>query len=346
RGRAFASSRFFTASSAIARRWLPFPCHGHHGAGDGGTIDQPATARAHSFQRLRRPVHRRARSARAAGRAADVDRHVQHQPDHDPVGVADLRSALDRHRDHGGAPRRSVRPAALLCQRISAIRSRLRALRFCPGRLADHSLSRSAGGRRRDDLGQRPRRRLDRVSFRPARQGDGLCFHGISRGFLTGPTLGGFLIDTVGWRWIFFINLPVGIWGALLAWRLLEESKENLEDISVDLPGALLLMLTCSLFIFGMNEMPHVGWRDPGVAAPLALSALALALFVIVELRAAMPILNFSLFRIRLFTASMFSLFFITSTQSAISFLMPFYLQDVLGFSPSQMGWIIIANSV
>ena len=90
--------------------------------------------------------------------------------------------------------------------------------------------------------------------------------------------------------------------------------------------------------------MPHVGWHDPRSPGPLVLFALAV-LFVFVELRSAMPILSFSLFRIRLFTASMFSLFFITSTQSAISFLMPFYLQDVLRFSPTQMGWIIIANS-
>jgi MFS family permease len=59
-----------------------------------------------------------------------------------------------------------------------------------------------------------------------------------------------------------------------------------------------------------------------------------------------MPILSFSLFRNRLFAASMLSLFFITSTQSAISFLMPFYLQNILHYSPTQMGWIIIANSV
>jgi MFS family permease len=59
-----------------------------------------------------------------------------------------------------------------------------------------------------------------------------------------------------------------------------------------------------------------------------------------------MPILDFALFKNRLFTASMFSLFFITSTQSAISFLMPFYLQNILHFTPTRMGWIIVANSV
>jgi EmrB/QacA subfamily drug resistance transporter len=190
-------------------------------------------------------------------------------------------------------------------------------------------------------------RAIASVAFPASQRGKAMGFASMAFhvGFLTGPTLGGFLIDTIGWRWIFFINLPIGIWGAYLALRLLEESKEEVKGVSVDFPGAILLMLTCSLFIFAMNEMPHVGWRDPLVSGTLTLSAVALALFVLVELRSAMPILSFSLFRSRLFTASMFSLFFITSTQSAISFLMPFYLQDVLRFSPTQMGWIIIANS-
>lgn len=165
-------------------------------------------------------------------------------------------------------------------------------------------------------------------------------------GFLTGPTLGGFLIDTVGWRWIFYLNLPVGIWGAYLAWQLLEESREETEKISVDFPGAMLLMVTYSLFIYAMNQLPHVGWGDPTVVALLAFAAAAGALFVLVELKSPMPILSFSLFRNRLFMASMLSLFFITSTQSAISFLLPFYLQNILHFTPTHMGFIIIANSV
>jgi EmrB/QacA subfamily drug resistance transporter len=186
------------------------------------------------------------------------------------------------------------------------------------------------------------------VAFPSGQRGRALGFASMAFhvGFLTGPTLGGFLIDTVGWRWIFYINLPIGIWGAYLAWRLLEETKENLKGVSVDFPGAILLILTNSLFIYAMNQLPHAGWTDPTVVRTMALFGMALALFVFIELRARMPILSFSLFRNRLFTASMFSLFFITSTQSAISFLMPFYLQYILHFSPSQMGWIIIAGSV
>lgn len=186
------------------------------------------------------------------------------------------------------------------------------------------------------------------VAFPASERGKAMGFASMAFhvGFLTGPTLGGVLIDTIGWRWIFYLNLPVGIWGAYLAWKLLEESREDVKETAVDLPGAILLMATFSLFLYAMNQLPHVGWRDSSVAIMLLLSVVACALFVFVELRSRMPILSFSLFRNRLFTASMLSLFFITSTQSAISFLMPFYLQNILHFSPTHMGWILIANSV
>jgi EmrB/QacA subfamily drug resistance transporter len=191
-------------------------------------------------------------------------------------------------------------------------------------------------------------RAIASVAFPASERGKAMGFASMAFhvGFLTGPTLGGFLIDTVGWRWIFYLNLPVGIWGAYLAWKLLEESKDDVKDISVDFPGAILLMATCSLFLYAMNQLPHLGWRDSSVVIMLVLSLVAGALFVFVELRSRMPILSFALFRNRLFTASMLSLFFITSTQSAISFLMPFYLQNILHFSPTHMGWILIANSV
>src|ERR1051325_9547681 len=108
-------------------------------------------------------------------------------------------------------------------------------------------------------------------------------------GFLTGPTLGGFLIDSVGWRWIFYVNLPIGLWGAYLTWKLLAESREESAGASVDFPGAFLLILTNSFFIYAMNQLPHFGWRNPTVVRSLALAAIAFAVFVFVELRTRMP---------------------------------------------------------
>lgn len=164
-------------------------------------------------------------------------------------------------------------------------------------------------------------------------------------GFLTGPTLGGFLIDTIGWRWNFFANIPVGLFGVYLAWKLLVEARRKSVPVRVDIQGAFLLLVTNTSFLYALNQLPHLGVRHPSVLAPLLASMLALVLFIWTELRAEMPILSLALFRSRLFSAANLSLFFITSTQSAISFLMPFYLQIIMGYTATQMGWIIITNS-
>lgn len=165
-------------------------------------------------------------------------------------------------------------------------------------------------------------------------------------GFLTGPTLGGFLIDTIGWRWIFYINIPVGLWGAYLAWKSMEETGAEEGRAKVDYLGAGLILLANTFFLYTMNQVPNLGFRHPTVISFVLLSVTALFLLIFTELRVETPILDLSLFRSRLFSFSNLSLFFITSTQAAIQLLMPFYLQSIMGFSPFQMGWIIITNSI
>ncbi|HEX6438666.1 MAG TPA: MFS transporter [Candidatus Binatia bacterium] len=164
-------------------------------------------------------------------------------------------------------------------------------------------------------------------------------------GFLTGPSLGGFLIDTIGWRWIFYINLPIALWGAYLAWRIIPETKAE-GKISVDIPGAILLLVTNGLFIYAIDLLPRLGWRHPTFLLILLLSLVAMTLLLFAESKAKTPILMLSMFRTRLFSAGILSLFLITASLSAINFLLPFYLQNLLGYSPSQMGWIIIADSL
>jgi EmrB/QacA subfamily drug resistance transporter len=164
-------------------------------------------------------------------------------------------------------------------------------------------------------------------------------------GFLTGPSLGGFLIDTIGWRWIFYINLPFSLFGAYLAWKVVPETRAQ-EKPAVDVRGAVLLLLTNGLFIYAIDQLPRVGWRHPVFIACLAASLVGLFFLLRVEARAKSPILALSMFRERLFSAGVISLFLIAGTLSAINFLLPFFLQYLLGYSPSQVGWIIVADSV
>src|SRR5262245_61428702 len=164
-------------------------------------------------------------------------------------------------------------------------------------------------------------------------------------GFLTGPSLGGFLIDTIGWRWIFYMNLPFSLYGAYLAWRVVPETTSN-EKVGIDIPGAILLLLTNALFIYAIDQLPRVGWRHPVFFVTFTLSLVALVFLLRTEGQSETPILNLSMFRSRLFSAGIASLFLVAGTLSAINFLLPFFLQNLLGYSPSQVGWIIVADSV
>jgi len=186
------------------------------------------------------------------------------------------------------------------------------------------------------------------VVYPPEQRGKalGITSVALNSGFLAGPTLGGFLIDSLGWRYIFYVNLPVGIFGAYLAWKVMEETQGDRQRVKIDFLGAALLLLANMLFLYAMNELPQLGFRNPTAISSLVLSAIALWFFIVTETRVETPILSLSLFRSRLFTFANLSLLFITSTQAAIQFLMPFYLQSIMGFTPSQMGWIIITNSI
>jgi EmrB/QacA subfamily drug resistance transporter len=169
-------------------------------------------------------------------------------------------------------------------------------------------------------------------------------------GFLTGPSLGGFLIDSIGWRWIFYINLPFSIAGALLAWKVVPETRvaggADPKQNAIDIPGALLLLLTNGLFIYAIDQLPRVGWRHPTFLIIFGLALIAGIFLLRTEARAPAPILTLSMFRVRQFSAGITSLFLISATLSAINFLLPFFLQNLLGYSASQVGWIIVADSV
>lgn len=164
-------------------------------------------------------------------------------------------------------------------------------------------------------------------------------------GYITGPSLGGFLVDTVGWRWIFFMNMPVAIAASAMAWKVLPESVTEKRDYSLDPIGMITLLLTIVSLIVGLQQVARSGFSLFSLGLFLA-SATFLFLLLHFERKSAAPLLDLSLFKIRLLTAGILSHFFVSISHTSTFFLLPFYLQGILRFTPTQVGITVICFSL
>jgi EmrB/QacA subfamily drug resistance transporter len=169
-----------------------------------------------------------------------------------------------------------------------------------------------------------------------------MAFH---MGYIVGPSFGGFLIDTLGWRWIFFVNLPFALSGAVMAWKVLPESVGKKGAYSIDPLGMATLLLSVVFLVVGLHQATRSGF-ELKTASLLLLSALSLTLFIFFERRTAAPLIELDLFRRRAFSAALVSQALISLSQTATFLLLPFYLQGILSFSPTQVGLTIIFYSV
>jgi EmrB/QacA subfamily drug resistance transporter len=172
-----------------------------------------------------------------------------------------------------------------------------------------------------------------------------MSYHG---GLLLGPPLGGLVIDLLSWRWIFFLLVPLGVAGtALTALRARGRREATGErPPAVDYVGAaILVVLTVMLtLVVDRRSAEAIGAGSSGVM--LVALALGLAGFLVHERRVANPVVNLALFRIRMFVFSVLSLLVFATTSSVLTFLLPFYLQDVLHHSPSFMGLLFLSAPV
>ena len=172
-----------------------------------------------------------------------------------------------------------------------------------------------------------------------------MSYHG---GLLLGPPLGGLVIDWLSWRWIFFLLVPIGVAGTILTViRARRRRGTPVEQApAVDSVGAALLVVLTVLLtlVLDRRSAQALGAGSPGVM--LVAFAVGLAGFLVHERRAANPVVNLALFRIRMFVFSVLSLLLFATTASVLTFLLPFYLQDVLRLSPSFMGLLFLSAPV
>jgi EmrB/QacA subfamily drug resistance transporter len=156
-------------------------------------------------------------------------------------------------------------------------------------------------------------------------------------GLVIGPVLGGALV-AVGWPWVFWFNVPLGLLGSAWAYLVLHEMSGREGDRGLDLLGTTTFTIGLSGLVLGLSKGGLTGWNDPLVLGCLLAAAVLLPLFVVIERHARSPMLDLTLFHNRLFSAASGAAFINGLSRFALMFLFVFYFQGPQGKSPIVAG--------
>ena len=165
----------------------------------------------------------------------------------------------------------------------------------------------------------------------------GVWAAGASLALTAGPLIGGGLITLIGWRSIFFVNLPIGLAGLWLTWRFAGETTQSAQR-EIDLPGQIAAIAALGTLAGAIIEGGSLGWKNPFVIAGFVASALFATLFVWREMRAPQPMLPLSLFRNRVFASASAVGLLVNVAIYGLIFVLSLYFQQVNGLSAFATG--------
>ncbi|HET7738182.1 MAG TPA: MFS transporter, partial [Tepidiformaceae bacterium] len=163
----------------------------------------------------------------------------------------------------------------------------------------------------------------------------------VGAGLMSGPIFGGLILNVFDWRALFYLRVPIGLTAMLLAFLFIRDTPGQEGPKRLDIPGAVALFVTLACAVLAVNRGQQWGWSSPVILGLFFVAAASLAVFIRIDLREPSPIISLSLFRIPTFAIPVVSLVLNFLGQSAVTFLMPFYLIKVIGHSTAGAGLII-----
>ena len=180
----------------------------------------------------------------------------------------------------------------------------------------------------------------------PQHRGQALGIIGgiVGIGLASGPVLGGIFLELLNWRAIFLVRLPLSLALTALLWLVLRDTPSEGRDRGLDVPGSLALFGSLASLTLAVNRGHAWGWSSPSIIGLFALGLALAPLFVLIERRAASPVVSLELLRIRAFSGSVGSAILFFWGFAAVLVLMPFYLVDARGFSTLEAGAILAAQ--
>jgi EmrB/QacA subfamily drug resistance transporter len=157
-------------------------------------------------------------------------------------------------------------------------------------------------------------------------------------GGAVGVLLGGILTSGLSWRWVLFVNVPIGIAAATFAPRLLPESRTADEAQTFDIPGAVTVTAGLALLVYAVVQAVNDGWGATATLLRLAGAAVLLVAFLVIELRQRYPLMPFGIFRLRTLRGANIVGLLIGMALFSMFFFISLYLQDVLHYSAIKTG--------
>jgi EmrB/QacA subfamily drug resistance transporter len=176
-------------------------------------------------------------------------------------------------------------------------------------------------------------------AFAPTERGTAFGVFGAVTGIAVavGPVLGGVITSGLSWRWIFFVNLPIGIAALAVTLARVDESRAP-GARRPDWPGFATFSLALAALVYGLIRSQPDGWGSTSVEASLILSVVLLAAFVVVELRSAQPMFDFGLLKVPTFDGGLIAAWAISASLFSLITYLVIYLQNVLGYSALEAG--------
>ena len=153
-----------------------------------------------------------------------------------------------------------------------------------------------------------------------------------------GPVLGGWLVQHVSWRAVFFLNLPLALIVLVLVFRFVPESRDEEETGKLDLWGAALATISLGAIVYGLIETSRLGLQSPAVLIALLVGVIALAAFIVVEARVPHPMMPLRVFRSRNFSGANLLTLFLYAALSGTLFFLPLNLIQVQRYTPTAAG--------
>ena len=176
----------------------------------------------------------------------------------------------------------------------------------------------------------------------------GLLMTTVGVGAVVGPAIGGTVVDFIHWRAVFFITIPLGLVGVVATMFVLRhwESERASRGSRFDWTGALLSTGVLVALLLGLTLAVNLGWMAAPILAAFVLSVGMFVAFIWWELRTDAPMFNLRFFRDRVFSFGISAGFLTFLGQSSVLFLMPFYIQNVLGYSPKIAGLVVMPGAL